>query len=109
MLVSEGVTAVFHGHDHGFAHQVLDDIHYIECPVISGIGMFQLLYDSGFLEAADYENGVIMGNNGYIRVTVNPEKVLLEYVGTIREVDEKKQGYKNGTIRYAATLESTGN
>jgi UDP-2,3-diacylglucosamine pyrophosphatase LpxH len=104
MLASEGVTAVFHGHDHGFAHQTLDGIHYIECPTISGISLFQRLYDDGFLEAADYKNGVRMGNNGYIRVTVNPEQVLVEYVGTIRDVDEDDQGYRNGEIRYAAVI-----
>ena len=108
MLEAQGVTALFHGHDHGFAHQTLDGIHYIECPTISGVSVFQRLYDEGFLKAADYENGITMGNNGYIRVRVNPEKILIEYIGTIRDVDEAIQGYKNGEIRYAAVLEEHG-
>ncbi len=105
LLVAGGVNAVFHGHDHGFAHQVLDNIHYIECPTISGVSTFQHLYDYGFLEAADYSNGAFLNNNGYLRVTVNPFEVHIEYIGTIRDVDEADQDYINGEMRHAILLQ----
>jgi UDP-2,3-diacylglucosamine pyrophosphatase LpxH len=107
MLKAQGVNVIFHGHDHGFVHQILDEIHYIECPTISGTSKHQLLYDAGFLEEARYEMGFMEGNNGYIRVTVNPDEVLIEYVGTIRAEDETDQGYANGEIRYATLLQDS--
>jgi hypothetical protein len=75
MLVENGVTIVFHGHDHFFAAQVLDGVVYQECPQPGDAE-----YTMGHAENGEYRVGELLPNSGHIRVTVSPRYVTVEYV-----------------------------
>ena len=76
LLTQYGVTAVFHGHDHLYADQVLDGIKYQEVPQPSSIyqatsNYLTLAKEGGYLTCV---NGTTtcQGSSGYLRVTVDP-------------------------------------
>jgi hypothetical protein len=77
LLVSHGVTAVFHGHDHLYAKQELDGIVYQEVPQPSAINS-----QSGPILATEYHyaTGTILSSSGHLRVTVAPDLVTVQYV-----------------------------
>jgi len=77
LLAKYGVTAVFHGHDHLYAHQTLDGIAYQEVPQPSAINE-----NSGANLAASYNyvSGTILSSSGHMRVTVSPSNVSVQYV-----------------------------
>jgi hypothetical protein len=96
MLVSENVTAVFHGHDHLFAKQDLDGIVYQECPRPSNA-----TYGFGFMLKSGYKHGVIHNNSGHIQVTVDPHSVKVEYVRSFLPGDGE-----NGIVAYSYEINS---
>lgn len=79
LLVRHKVTAVFHGHDHFYAHQVLDGVVYQLVPQPSARNS-----NNGAQLAADYRYlaGTFLASSGYLRVTVSPSGVTSEYVRT---------------------------
>lgn len=79
LLVEQGVTILFHGHDHLFAKEELDNIVYQECPRPCDPD------PSNDLELAeDYSLAIAQGdalpNSGHLRVSVFPEQVTVDYV-----------------------------
>jgi hypothetical protein len=99
LLLTNRVTAVFHGHDHLFVHQELDGIVYQEIPQ-PGSARYNST-DS----AADYGylSGDILGGPGHLRVTVSPEQVTVDYVRSYLPQDEKS-GQQNGQVDYTYTI-----
>jgi hypothetical protein len=83
MLTAEGVTILFHGHDHVFAHQVLDGVVYQACPQPS-----DPTYGDGWCSAAQYLLGEKRNNSGHLRVRVLPEYVQVDYVRSVLPEDE---------------------
>ncbi|QVL33541.1 metallophosphoesterase [Telmatocola sphagniphila] len=76
LLLKYNVSAVFHGHDHFYARQELDNILYLMVPQPGHPG-----YDK--LRNADeygYIRGTFLPPSGHLRVTVTPEKASIEYV-----------------------------
>ena len=104
MLVAKGVNVVFHGHDHGYAAQQLDSIHYVAAPTFSGVSLFQEPYDTGFISAGGYLKGTLLGNSGYLKVLVSESKVNIGYVGVVLPGDEEEAGYGDGEIRNLISL-----
>jgi hypothetical protein len=75
LFVDNGVTIFFQGHDHLFAHEVLDGITYQEVPMPS-----DSTYTIGMrANAAAYTADTIMGS-GHIRVAVNTDCVKVDFV-----------------------------
>lgn len=78
LLAANRVSAVFHGHDHLYAHQTLDGVSYQEVPQPSAT--------NGNLgsRASDYgyKEGVLLGGRGYLRVSVAASGVKVDYVQT---------------------------
>ncbi len=78
MLVESGVSIVFHGHDHFFAKQELDGIIYQEVPQPSHAR------NGNTRNATEY--GYLMGDlqpsSGFVRVSVKPDDVRVDYVRT---------------------------
>lgn len=72
------VTAVFHGHDHLFARQEKDGIIYqcLSQPGSQRTRMSNQASEYGYMT----EDAFL--NPGYMRVNVQPDKVLFEFVGT---------------------------
>lgn len=81
LMVENGVSAYFHGHDHQYVYELRDDIVYQEVPSpsMSGSG-FTGIYTVGTY--ADYQTVAMCSNAGYLRVTVSPEEATVEYVNT---------------------------
>ena len=77
LLMQHGVTAVFHGHDHLYAHQTLDGIAYQEVPQPSALN-----FSNGATLARDYHYaaGTVLSSSGHLRVTVSPQEVKVEYI-----------------------------
>lgn len=99
LLVQYHVTAVFHGHDHLYARQERDGI------------VYQLVPQPGHTRndnvrnAAEYgyKSGVIAGASGILRVTVSPERALVEYVRAYPDSAENNSR-KTGAITHAYSL-----
>jgi hypothetical protein len=77
LLVTNHVSAVFHGHDHFYAKQDFDGIVYQEVP--------QPGDPRGNTRSAaeyDYKSGAILASSGYLRITVSVDSAKVEYVKT---------------------------
>jgi hypothetical protein len=94
LLVQNGVTAVFHGHDHMYARQELDGVVYQEVPQPSAKN-----FTSGPNLASQYHyaSGTILSSSGHMRVTVGPDRVTVEYVRAWLPGQETTQR-KNGQV-----------
>jgi len=77
LLLKNKVTAVFHGHDHLYAKQVLDGIIYQEVPQPSAINYSN--YQS-IASSYNYSSGTILGSSGHLRVTVSAKGVKSQYI-----------------------------
>lgn len=100
LLASNHVTIVFQGHDHIFARQQLDGVTYqaLPNPADPNYSLFN---------ADAYTNCLYKTNNtGYVRVTVAPENVKVDYVRTYLPTEEEALG-TNGMVDYSYTLTAT--
>lgn len=75
LLVDNGVTIFFHGHDHVFAKEEIDNMIYQECPQPSDIS-----YSNGFGNYENSETTVVVNNSGHLRVSVSTEEVTVDYI-----------------------------
>jgi hypothetical protein len=96
LLVTNKVTAWFHGHDHLYAREQLDGIVYQEVPQPS----------LAHYDTPDPGNGYgyqgtlgvdIFPSSGHLRVTVGAAEVRVEYVRSVAAADETSTR-RNGTI-----------
>ncbi|MEI7534953.1 MAG: fibronectin type III domain-containing protein [Verrucomicrobiae bacterium] len=76
LLLKNHVTAVFRAHDNFYARQELDGVLYLMVPQPSFAGNDRIRD----LENYGYKQGIFRGNSGHVRVTVSPEKVVVDYV-----------------------------
>lgn len=85
LLVQYKVNAVFHGHDHLFVKQELDGIVYQTLPQPGAMryGNINSAKEYG------YDSGTILNAPGYLRVTVENGKALVEYIQT--SIDSKNR------------------
>ncbi|MCP4550771.1 MAG: metallophosphoesterase, partial [Bacteroidetes bacterium] len=67
LMVNNGVTIFFHGHDHVFAKEEIDNMIYQECPQPT-----DLSYGSGFNSYQNSETTVVIENSGHLRIAVSP-------------------------------------
>jgi hypothetical protein len=77
LLIENGVSAVFHGHDHQYAYEMRDGIVYQSMPSagFSGNG-FNLYSESNPLTIK------VLPSSGHLRITVTPSKASVDYVET---------------------------
>jgi hypothetical protein len=76
LMIDNGVTAFFHGHDHQYAYEVRDGIVYLSMPRPS-TGLDFNYYN----ESNEYTERV-MTSPGHLRVTVTPTQATAEYVSS---------------------------
>lgn len=92
LLLKNKVSAVFHGHDHLFAHQEVDGIVYQCVPQPShGRGG-----GSRSAEEYGYKSGKLLDGSGILKVTVGPKKAEVAFVRT-------EAGAAEVTYRYELT------
>ncbi len=98
LMVDNGVTIFFQGHDHIFVKEELDGIVYQECPMPS-----DATYDVGAENEGDYPSGIIVKNSGHLRVTVSAAAVAVDYVRAYLPQDETPE-HRNGEVAYTYTI-----
>ena len=92
-MVKQGVTIFFQGHDHLFARQEKDGVVYQEAP-----NPADTTYSAFNRET--YRSGDILPNSGYLRVTVSPAHVKVDYVRSYLPTDETPER-KNGEVAFS--------
>jgi hypothetical protein len=101
-MVKNGVNIFFHGHDHDYAHELVDGIVYLECPKPDDAGYTWQPYSYGHNEGW-YPNAIVeQTNSGYFRVSVSPSETKVEYVRSYLPGDGA-----NGTVADSVTVPGT--
>lgn len=77
LLAATGVTVVFHGHDHFFAHQELDGVTY---QLVPQPGCRNVLTDHAF--EYGYVRGDFLPSSGFLTVRVAADRVIVRYLKT---------------------------
>lgn len=93
LMVKHGVTIFFQGHDHLYCQQQRDGVVYQEVPMPADHGYVCYNEDR-------YGSGVKLPNSGFLKVTVSPERVKVEYVRTYLPKDET-DARKTGEVAHA--------
>ena len=74
LMIDNGVSAFFHGHDHQYAYEVRDGIVYQSMPQPNSTLNFNY-----YSESNQYTERVL-SNPGHLRVTVTPDQATVEYI-----------------------------
>jgi len=96
LMVDNHVTIFFQGHDHIFAYQRLGGVVYQTLPEPANPNY-------SWENASAYGSGRRFPNSGYVRVTVSPNGVTVEYVRSYLPQDEKT-GQQNGQVDFSYTI-----
>ena len=98
VLAENGVDVFFHGHDHFFAKQELDGVIYqlVPQPGNPGSKDFRLPGEYG------YKEGVFLPSPGHIRVSVSPDRAVIEYVAS--STGQRAGKADNGTVAYSYSI-----
>ena len=99
LFKDNGVNIFFQGHDHLFAHEVLDGIHYQEVPMPS-----DSTYMIGKLANADAYTSDTIDGTGHIKVTVSSTCVKVDYVKAYLPKDTLDGKHKNREIGFSYTI-----
>ena len=110
LMVENGVTIFFQGHDHLYARQELDSLIYQEVPNPGDPTPGEVFCNSCFHE--DYLSGDLFPNSGYLNVTVSPEEVRVDYVKSYLpegfvlwdDVAVELDGHENGEIAHTYVI-----
>ncbi|MCK4960532.1 MAG: hypothetical protein KAT00_14065, partial [Planctomycetes bacterium] len=96
LMVKNGVTIFFQGHDHLFARQEKDGVIYQEVPNPAD-DTYQVFNGDA------YRSGDIIANSGHLLVTVSQQNVRVDYVRSFLPEDQAG-GQKNGQIAFSYTI-----
>ena len=96
LMVENGVTIFFQGHDHLFARQELDGVIYQTVPMPA-----DSTYQTPNQEF--YTSGVTRPESGYLRVTVSSQGVTVDYIRSFLPKDENAS-QQNGMVDYTYTV-----
>ncbi|MFC1735132.1 metallophosphoesterase family protein [Candidatus Hydrogenedentota bacterium] len=94
LLVETGVTIVFHGHDHFFAHQQLDGVTYQLVPQPAHRN-----FRNHHAEEYGYIKGDFLPNSGHLNVRVTPEQTTVAYIRSATPSIERR-GITNGNTAF---------
>jgi hypothetical protein len=93
------VNIFFQGHDHLFAHEIMDGVHYQEVPMPS-----DSTYMIGKLANADAFVSDTLDGTGHIRVSVSSTCVKVDYVKAYLPKDTLDGKHKNREIGFTYTI-----
>jgi hypothetical protein len=99
LFTTYGVNIFFQGHDHLFAHEVLNGVTYQEVPMPS-----DSTYQIGMLANADAYTADTIDGTGYIRVTVSPNCVNVDYVRSYLPADTLSGLHHDGEVAFSYTV-----
>jgi hypothetical protein len=98
-MVKHGVDVYFQGHDHVYAHEMLDGVIYQTLPMPS-----DSTYSLGIEANGDAFTGVILDGCGHLRVSVSPECATVEYVQAWLPKDTLSGEHKNREVAHRFTI-----
>lgn len=98
LFIDNKVNIFFQGHDHVFAHEILDSVTYQSVPMAA-----DSTYQIGMLANADSYVSDTVDGTGHIRVTVSPENIKVDYVKAYLPADTLGV-HKNGEIGFTYTI-----
>lgn len=98
LFVNYGVDVFFQGHDHVFAHEVLDSVTYQAAPMAA-----DSTYEIGMLANADAYTADTIGGTGHLRVTVSPSCVTVDFVRAYLPADTNAT-QQNGEVAFSYTI-----
>lgn len=98
LMVKQGVTIFFQGHDHLFVHQERDGVVYQETPNPADPEYKAYNRDA-------YRSGEALPNSGHLRVTVSPAEVKVEYIRSYLPMDETPE-HKDGEVAFSYVVTS---
>lgn len=101
LFKDNGVNIFFQGHDHLFAHEIMDGVHYQEVPMPS-----DSTYMIGKLANADAFVSDTLDGTGHIRVSVSSSCVKVDYVKAYLPKDTLDGKHKNREIGFSYTIGS---
>ena len=101
LFKDNGVNIFFQGHDHLFAHEMMDGVHYQEVPMPS-----DSTYMIGKLANADAFVSDTLDGTGHIRVSVSSSCVKVDYVKAYLPKDTLDGKHKNREIGFSYTIGS---
>ena len=99
LMVANGVSAYFHGHDHQYVYEKTDDgvvYQEVPSPAMSGSG-FSGIYSEG--DHSTYTTIKMLPSMGHLLITVNPSQATVDYISS---------SSTSGTSNYAYTIEPAG-
>ena len=99
LFVDNGVNIFFQGHDHLFAHEVLNGVIYQEVPMPS-----DSTYKIGMLANADAYVSDTLDGTGHIRVTVSSSCVKVDYIRAFLPADTLTGIHHNGEVAFSYTI-----
>lgn len=99
LFVDNNVNIFFQGHDHLFAHEILDGVTYQEVPMAA-----DSTYNIGMLANADAYTQDTLDGTGHIRVTVSPDCIKVDYVRAYLPIDTVGGLRRNRSIGMTYTI-----
>jgi hypothetical protein len=102
LMVKNKVNIFFQGHDHLYAKEELDGLVYQTVPMPSDSS-----YTLGMIANADAFGGTKLSGSGHLRVTVNSDKVQVDFVNAVLPSDETAS-LKNGSVAFSYAINSSG-
>ena len=99
LFTTYGVNIFFQGHDHLFAHEVLNGVTYQEVPMPS-----DSTYQIGMLANANAYTQDTVDGTGYLRVNVNATCVQVDFVRSYLPADTISGVHHNGEIGFSYTI-----
>lgn len=99
LFKDNGVNIFFQGHDHVFAHEVLDSIVYQAVPMAA-----DSTYEIGMLANASAYISDTVDGTGHLRVMVSSECVKVDYIKAYLPADTISGIHHNGEVGFSYTL-----
>ena len=99
LFKDNGVNIFFQGHDHLFAHEILDGITYQEVPMAA-----DSTYEIGMLANADAYTSDTLDGTGHLRVTVTNTCVKVDFVRAYLPQDTVSGIHKNREVAFSYTI-----
>jgi hypothetical protein len=95
LFVDNKVNIFFQGHDHVFAHEVMDGVTYQALPMPS-----DSTYQIGILANGDSYTSDVVGGTGHLRVNVAPAGITVDFIQAYLPADENGTR-KNGNVAFS--------
>jgi hypothetical protein len=92
LMVKNGVTIFFQGHDHLFCKQELDGVIYQTCPLPAGSAESRENFKA-------YRSGTSVPGSGFLRISVHTTEVQVDFVKNLLPQDA--QYGKDGDVAFS--------